>query len=1584
MFTHCCRAGRVRLLQPRYEDWYREYFSITHPHFLRNIRNYNASLSFASLGCNIVAPPNRGPYCYQVNGMVHHNIPINQQNDPQGMRYAQIYFMDSTTQATEQRMAHVANQGLYPHVLREFHIYFMAKNKHAMMFKSIHEEYPQLGVAEQLQLVFNDDDQARQQLPGIHPGRINAPTAGNEIAAVFPMNNNEEGIPDYNRNIRLFRRRDNEVINITINVTSKYLDPFCYAVLFPCGEEGWHTNYRGIVNDPNSPRISLQQYRAAQIQVRNDLPLRNCQWSPIVHARNLFQQFAVDAYLGIESNNLTWIRLNQNTILADEYVALNRYIERQAQQRGARALPSVIVPSTFTGSARFMRQLTLDAMSIFGRFGKPDLFITFTCNPKWPEIVDNLDEGEQPHDRPDLTCRVFNLKLKAMIQDIKDGLFGPMLCYVYTIEFQKRGLPHAHILVTLQQGHKLTTPESIDRVVCAMLPDRARNPRLYEIVTRCMIHGPCSPNLCQQEDRGVLKCKKGFPKAPCAETRVVQNDYPQYKRVYDANQPQTYTHRGQPPNNLHVVPYNAFLLLKYNAHINVEVVSNMLSAIKYVYKYIFKGFDMANLVVTRDGTIQRDEVKDFISGRYVSANEAIWRIYEFSTHDRSHAVIRLPLHLERQTEIEFNEDMQEVLQDPERRMETKLTAFFRLNTGEEVGEPEPPTPLLYAEVGVQYVWDSARRRWKKRQQRESSIVARIQDYGNAFSEIFALRMLLISVRGPKSFEDIRTVNDVIHPKFHDAAQALNLIRNDNAFFATFDELATKKMPRQLRMFFVHMLLSFTITRAFAFWDRYKDEMIADFRRDRRYNGKDDAYLHGLALWDIQQRFLRSHKTNATFNLPPPPVLRPEEMPCRRYIEPNVQEMQGVIPPDPPQAQAQDGPIVLNPAQQQGFDRIMGAVRKIHQQRIFVIIGPGGSGKTTLYKEIMRACRALNLKVCPFATTGIAATLMEGGMTAHRGFGLPLNADNTSRSALEINPDHPLRKTLEEAALILIDEITMMSRFSLQIIDRVLKKIMNDPITPFGGKIFVVGGDFRQLLPVVPGATRAQILFNCVISSDLWVQFERIVLNENMRAMGDQPFIDWLLSVGTGQTAPVPGLDSNVMEIPQEMILEVPPTDPTVAVDPEAMSPALEAMIEKVFGADPSNLTPRELAGRAILTTTLSEVMKVNNHVIENMNQQAASTYLSADTLFSDDGNAGDTYGPELLHRLQPSGLPPHKLVLKQGALVMLIRNLDPEEGLSNGTRLIIVQCLTNAVIAMIVSECNRDEIVYIGRTEMSAMTTYGFTLQRQQLPLLPSYAMTINKSQGQTLQRVGLYLNDTVFSHGQLYVALSRCRNRDSIFVHISDCGARQGYLLRRFPEHANRIFTRNIIYKEVFVHQELRPNEPQQGSIAAMLEAERQAQQDLFNAELEQLLVRLDLEDRQTEEELEAEAVRLINELEQQQRARLELNNVEPADEQMDVNADEDDDQQPIDLLPPVASEPPAEEINIDDLSGNQQYREDLHQPDIAPYQPEVCIANALNTIGSFHLSNQTVRQQLRDTDPNEAISSAEDVFSYGRLFDL
>ena len=195
-------------------------------------------------------------------------------------------------------------------------------------------------------------------------------------------------------------------------------------------------------------------------------------------------------YAKIEQQRLNYIKTNQQKIRVDLYSGLADAVSKgdtNATELGR----NIILPSSYTNSPRQMFQLYQDAMTIVRKFGKPDLFITFTCNPLWDEITGSLLLNQKATDRPDLIVRVFRQKLRELLNDIlKKHVLGKPIGHVYTIEFKKRGLPHAHILVILVDDSKPRDPSDYDKIVCAELPDPDINPRLHQTVKRCMLHGP--------------------------------------------------------------------------------------------------------------------------------------------------------------------------------------------------------------------------------------------------------------------------------------------------------------------------------------------------------------------------------------------------------------------------------------------------------------------------------------------------------------------------------------------------------------------------------------------------------------------------------------------------------------------------------------------------------------------------------------------------------------------------------------------------------------------------------------------------------------------------------------------------------------------------------------------------------------------------------------------------------------------------------------------------------------------------------------------------------------------------------------
>jgi hypothetical protein len=301
-------------------------------------------------------------------------------------------------------------------------------------------------------------------------------------------------------------------------------------------------------------------------------------FSPVLSAKALTQEVITNFWACVERACMNFIRLNQEKLKSKSYGSLVASLKNQGKPSGNK----FILPLTFSGGPRAMAQLYQDSMAIYQKYGALSLFMTMTANPKWVKVSSSIPQGAKPHNNLVETAHVFCQKLKELVRQIgKMGRFGKFISYVSTIEFQKRGLPHLHLMVTLKVSDCPTTPEDIDLLVTAEFPNPMTKPLLRRLVVELNLHGPCNGRLCWQKGG----CNKGFPKPYAEKTANVEGAYiPIYKC---RNNGQTVIINGITFDNRLVVPYNNFLTLMFQCHINVEIPVNT-TAIKYLYKYITK------------------------------------------------------------------------------------------------------------------------------------------------------------------------------------------------------------------------------------------------------------------------------------------------------------------------------------------------------------------------------------------------------------------------------------------------------------------------------------------------------------------------------------------------------------------------------------------------------------------------------------------------------------------------------------------------------------------------------------------------------------------------------------------------------------------------------------------------------------------------------------------------------------------------------------------------------------------------------------------------------------------------------------
>ncbi|XP_057432207.1 uncharacterized protein LOC130724957 [Lotus japonicus] len=313
---------------------------------------------------------------------------------------------------------------------------------------------------------------------------------------------------------------------------------------------------------------------------------------------------------------------------------------------------------------------------------------------------------------------------------------------------------------------------------------------------------------------------------------------------------------------------------------------------------------------------------------------------------------------------------------------------------------------------------------------------------------------------------------------------------------------------------------------------------------------------------------------------------------------------------------------------------------------------------------------------------------------------------------------------------------MINKYAFEALDRTLRDIMSAKVPnsmnkPFGGKTIVLGGDFRQILPVIPKGSRAEIVMSTINSSRLWSCCKVLTLSENTRLLCNSSeleanevgmFAKWVLDLGDGKLGEYNDGDSDIA-IPDELLI------------PRSNSP-INDIVDYVYPDILQDVTNAEYySNKAILIPTLEVVDSINQHVL-SMFPREERTYLSSDSIWKVDEQVGilaDWITTEFLNDIKCSGLPDHKLLVKVGAPAMLMRNLDISAGLCNGTRLIVKHVCPNVIGAIVITGTHIGTKVFIPRMNLIPTDpTMPIKFMRRQFPLCLSYAMTINKSQGQS------------------------------------------------------------------------------------------------------------------------------------------------------------------------------------------------------------------------------------------------------------
>ncbi|XP_063945878.1 uncharacterized protein LOC108212277 [Daucus carota subsp. sativus] len=1240
LFSICCRKGEVKLPEPLptpvyllnlYQD------KDQGADFHRGIRLYNAMFAFTSAGGNVDHSINkgRGPYIYRLYGQNHHVFGSLIPDDGDTPKFCQLYIYDTANEVSNRlRWVDVSDeQPVHAEVFDGLMQMLDDTNELVKKFRTARDRWENNDIC---------DLKVELKVCRAQNGRENHVSASNEVAGVM-VGSTSNTTPVHDITIEPKFGKLQRV---------SYIHPkfmaLQYPLLFPNGEDGYHDKIPFQSADLSNLKvrdfISMKDYYAYRFQIRPNHSLTTRLGG------RLFQQYVVDAFSSIEQTRLYWFRKNQRILRNELYSHICDSV-RKGDLSGSNVGKGVILPAGFVGSKRYMQQNFQDALAVCRQVGHPDIFLTMTTNPLWDEIQKMMH---------------------------------------YLLEFQKRGLPHVHMLIWLDSKSKVYLKNNVDKFISAEIPNPIKDPVGYAAVKYS------------------------------ARTTFYESGFPVYRR---RRQNITVNVRNAELDNQWVVPYNRDLLVKYQCHMHIKICCHARS-LKYLFKYCLKGHDTTTVHVTgkkkrasnQDPDKAIDEIDAYFDGRYICGAKSAYKIFGFPIHHRTISVERLPFHLPGQKSCTFhsNQPLDKVA-DREKNRLSKLEAFFQLCTTNVDAQK-----YTYPEIPEHFVWDDGQRKWNPRK------------------------------------ESLRTVNGICYDSFRDACKEYGFLDDDKEWHEVLNQCANGGLPPQIRQLFVHIIVNCKVTDLFQLWSSNWKQMVDDTILERRRLNNDDPLmlddkqLQFYALAKIDDLLRSIGKSLKNFpQLPQPPENYLNHGSNNLILEEtnyNINEME---------KENHRLLSTINDEQLNVYNAILESVGK-NEGGLYFVHGSGGCGKTFLWRTLISKLRSQGDIVLPVASSGIAATLMPRGRTAHSRFKIPIVLDELSVCAIGNKSD--IAELIRHTKLIIRDEAPMQHRFTFECLDRSLRDIMrcvdeSRVALPFGGITVVLGGDFRQILPVIPHGDRAEILAACITRSRLWNICKIFILERNMRLNNGSSqaevdelneFAKWVLAAGDGRLEG----DEEAKSLFVEDGIQVPLQFCDLEIDN-----TVENMIHSIYPDFADNSTnAKYLSERAILTPTNQTVGHLNSLIVDIIPGDAATYYSvdSAEDFGGTDDDLKSAFPVEYLNSLSVPGLPAHDLKLKVGAVVMLMRNLNQTLGLCNGTRMIVTKCLKFCV------EC---EVIY-----------GSFAGTRHFIP------------------RMELSPSDSpVFTHGQFYVAVSRVTSPAGLKVFIDDD--------RGFPTS----ITQNVVYTEVF-----------------------------------------------------------------------------------------------------------------------------------------------------------------------------------------
>ena len=1193
-----------------------------------------------------------------------------------------------------------------------------------------------------------------------------------------------------------------------------------------------------------------------------------------------------------------WARNEQQNVRAWTSPQIQDKLRSQAEAHGRlHVAGKIYLPSSVPGCHAYQRRFFHDALHLSRVRGSSHLFVTVTCNPNWPEVRDLLgteifDLHHASHQA--ILARVFVYKRKQLLARLKeqDYLF-PGHCgidwIVYSTEWQKGDLPHAHIAVRLKidttrqsMNTQLEHLRLMDQVVSAQLPD-PNAPHYHQVVAFMQHPSECKSCLREKpKGSGKKACRFYFPKPVCPESRIDSRGFPVYRRT---------------DLDVRVVPHNWKLLVEFNCHINSEWTFHS-KHLAYVYGYMCKGVDVAGVRIQDE----INEIASFRRVRILTVAEACYRILGFNINLREPAVVVCPIYLPRKNTTSGDNDQFGHVVDGvdefgdrethpvggqfEERPRRHTQVSFKLDYLDHYfNTPDRDDSMKFADyyatyyaTGVSVAGLACMDDWVGTQwiRRKYPIEARITWYPPYAGEIYFLRILLHHI-SPRNWGELYGG----FPSFKQHCIHLGIVDTGEEYlYAMNDAIEGNQSPAACRHLFALIVSSQDTLYLDNIWSDVPirrhlaiDFWPSDARGETFSMDHDTADM--LALMDIAVMVQGMGGMDYSYLMKSkglPPTLTTAEMPLfqastspehfpifKRYA--SIVGYSVTTQRSSPQLEREitrfreTTKILtsvelradvdrLNTDQKAAFDIIMHHFVNRHQinsPRLFNVNASAGCGKTFLMNRVLNATRcggAITASVC---SIGIGALQFDDGRTVHSFFSVPIQEETDVLSGMKLiskiiqqlqNGPTARSEFLRALDLLVWDEIGAIKKDVFNCVDHLFRVVMGNDL-PFGGKFVVTLGDWRQIPPVDEcegvrfwdgdPVAFASIFNISVKSTELYERFfEKLTLTINERAKTDSVFHASTCLVGDGILGPDIPIENLIavgvrvfytVEASCHWLFETdipvqyhPVTVAQRAIlspynaDVDGINEYCEGEFVRFHGGHIHNLlSVDEFVGGEVNQEHLDDVPinmdrgderdRIRMAEIRNlaMDRDAIPTQPQSDeydpaTGFNFDvGNAietvhlgSDAFSSENLNDLSFKGVPPHRLKLFVGAVVVLLRNLDAANRLQNGVRLIIkdfVQRKNNRHPRVVVVTKAEDEKEWkLGQPEVKTFLLYRIKFMckmgvgqdavicRRQFPIRMCNAVSIHKSQSMTLDRSVIDARSGVFEHGQFFVAYSRCR----------------------------------------------------------------------------------------------------------------------------------------------------------------------------------------------------------------------------------